>query len=87
MKTIKKVSLEKVQRTYTMGFNYTSNVNEYSRIVYFTNGCKISAMALLSEIGNNNLDSWNNVEKIKRSTSNKNIQKYLSQFVDQLTII
>lgn len=87
MKAIEKVSLDRVQRTYTMGFNYSSTVNEYARMVYFNNGCKISAMALLSEIGNNGLDSWNNVEKIKRSTSNKNIQKYLSQYIDQLTII
>jgi hypothetical protein len=86
MTTIEKISLDKIQRTYTMGFNYTSTVSEFSRIVYFTNGAKISVMALLSEIGNNGLDSWNNVEKIKRSSSNKNIQKYLSQFLNQLNI-
>lgn len=87
MNTIEKVSLEKVQKTYTMGYNYKSTINEFTRIVYFTNGGKIEAKSLLREIGNNNLDNWNNVEKISRSTSNKNIKNYLSQFVNQLTII
>lgn len=87
MKKIVKVSLEKVQKTYTIGFNCVSNVNEYTRIVYLDNGGKISAIALLSEIGNNGFDSWSNVEKIKKSTSNKNIQNYLSQFIDKLELI
>ena len=87
MKTILKVTLEKVKRNYTIGFNCYSTVSEFSRIVYFTDGGKMSAMSLLSEIGNNGLDSWNNVEKIKRSTSNNNIQKYLSQFVNSLEVL
>ena len=84
MKTITKVSLEKVERTYTMGFNYVAKVTELERIVYFDNGCKFKVSPLLSEIGNNGLDSWNNIEKIKRSTSNKNICNYLSNFINKL---
>lgn len=84
MKTITKVSLEKVERTYTMGFNYFVKVNELERIVYFNDGSKFKICPLLSEIGNNGLDSWNNVEKIKRSTSNKIIANYLSKFINQL---
>jgi hypothetical protein len=84
MKTIEKVTLEKVIKTYTIGFNCVSNCSEFNRFVYFTNGCKFSVMSLLSEIGNNGLDSWYNIERIKKSTSNKNIQKYLSQFIDKL---
>ncbi len=84
MTTIEKVSLERVERTYTMGFNYFVKVNELERIVYFNDGSKFKVSPLLSEIGNNGLDSWNNVEKIKRSTSNKNIANYLSKFINQL---
>lgn len=84
MKTISKVTLEKVKKNYTMGFNCISTVSEFTRVVYFNDGSKISASALLSEIGNKGFDSWSNVEKIKRSTSNNNIQKYLSKFINNL---
>lgn len=80
MKTIEKISLEKVS------VNWTSTKFN-TRIVTFTDRSIIKVESLLREIGNNNLDSWNNIEKIRRSTSNKNIQKYLSHFVNQLTII
>lgn len=84
MKTIEKVALEKVERTYIMGVNFVRTVSEFDRFVYFTDGSKFKVSALLSEIGNSNLDNWLNVEKIKRSTSNKNISRYLSNFVNKL---
>jgi hypothetical protein len=84
MKTIEKITLENVIRTYTLGFNCISNCSEFTRFVYFTDGGKIEVSPLLSEIGNSGLDNWRNVEKVKKSTSNKNIQKYLSQFINKL---
>lgn len=79
MKTIAKVSLEKVAVNWT----YTK-FNK--RIVTFTDGSKIKVESLLREIGNASLDNWNNIAKISKSTSDKNIANYLSNFINQLEI-
>ncbi|MFY8068641.1 MAG: hypothetical protein ACOVMG_00975 [Flavobacterium sp.] len=77
MKTIEKITFEK------QAVNWTSTKFN-TRMCYFTDGGKIEVSPLLSEIGNSGLDNWRNVEKVKKSTSNKNIQKYLSQFINKL---
>lgn len=84
MKAIDKVVLEKVNRQYTIGFNCVSNCTEFEKFVYFTNGGKCNVGALLSEIGNKGFDSWIIVEKMKRSRSVKNVEKYLSKFIELL---
>jgi hypothetical protein len=79
MKTIEKVSLEKVS------VNWTSTKFN-TRIVTFTDGAKIKVESLLREIGNSNLDNWNNISKISKSSSDKNIANYLSNFINKLEI-
>ena len=79
MKTIEKVSLEKVS------VNWTSTKFN-TRIVTFTDGAKIKVESLLREIGNLNLDNWNNISKISKSSSNKNIANYLNNFINKLEI-
>ena len=80
MKAIEKVSLEK------MSVNWTSTKFN-TRIVTFTDGCKIKVESLLREIGNSGLDNWNNINKITKSSSNKNIATYLSKFINHIEII
>jgi hypothetical protein len=80
MKTIEKITLEKQLVNWT-----TTQFNV--RICYLTNGAKINVESLLRYIGNENLDSWLNVSKIEKSTSNKNIKNYLSQFINSIKII
>jgi translation initiation factor 2 beta subunit (eIF-2beta)/eIF-5 len=79
MKTIEKVSLEK------LAVNWTSTKFN-TRIVTFTDGGKIKVESLLREIGNAGLDNWNNIAKISKSTSDKNISNYLKNFINQLEI-
>ena len=79
MKTIAKVNLEKV------AVNWTSTKFN-TRMVTFTDGAKIKVETLLREIGNASLDNWNNISKISKSTSDKNIAFYLSNFINQLEI-
>jgi hypothetical protein len=79
MKTIEKVSLEKVS------VNWSSNKMNI-RIVTFTDGAKIKVESLLREIGNLNLDNWNNISKISKSSSDKNISNYLNNFINKLEI-
>jgi hypothetical protein len=80
MKTIEKITLEKQSVNWaTTEFNV--------RVCYLTNGGKISVESLLRYIGNENLDNWLNVSKIEKSTSNKNIKNYLSQFINSIKII
>ena len=80
MKTIAKVSLEKV------AVNWTSTKFN-TRMVTFTDGAKMKVETLLREIGNASLDNWNNITKISKSTSDKNIANYLSNFINKLEII
>ena len=79
MKTISNVSLEKV------AVNWTSTKFN-TRIVTFTDGAKIKVESLLREIGNESLDNWSNINKISKSTSNKNIANYLNNFINKLEI-
>jgi hypothetical protein len=79
MKTIAKVSLEKV------AVNWTSTKFN-TRMVTFTDGAKMKVETLLREIGNASLDNWNNITKISKSTSDKNIANYLSNFINKLEI-
>jgi len=82
MEAITKVSLEKIKNSQI------DNLNGRNEFTAFTqNGGLFNVQNMLNEIGNNELDSWANVEKIKRSTSNKNICTYLNKFIDQLTKI
>lgn len=80
MKTIEKITLEK------QSVNWTSTQFN-TRVCYLTNGGKINVESLLSYIGNEKLDNWLNVEKIRKSTSDKNIKNYLSQFINSIKII
>jgi hypothetical protein len=80
MKTIEKITLEKQSVNWT-----TTQFN--IRFCYLTNGGKISVESLLRYIGNENLDNWLNIAKIEKSTSNKNIKNYLSQFINSIKII
>ena len=80
MKTIEKITLEKQSVNWT-----TTQFNV--RVCYLTNGGKISVESLLRYIGNENLDNWLNITKIEKSTSNKNIKNYLSQFINSIKII
>lgn len=80
MKTIEKITLEK------QSVNWTSTKFN-TRMCYLTNGGKIKVESLLSYIGNENLDTWNNVERIRKSSSNNNIKNYLNQFINSIEII
>jgi hypothetical protein len=81
MKAIIKVSLEKILNSQIDKLN---GKNERIAIV---EGGFYKVQSLLNEIGNNNIDTWNNVDKIRRSTSDKNICNYLNKFINELTII
>ena len=80
MKTIEKITFEKQSVNWT-----TTQFN--TRVCYLTNGVKINVECLLRYIGNENLDNWLNVEKIRKSTSDKNIKNYLSKFINLIKII
>jgi hypothetical protein len=80
MKTIEKITFEK------QSVNWTSTKFN-TRMCYLTNGAKIKVESLLSYIGNENLDTWNNVERIQKSSSNNNIKNYLNQFINSIEII
>jgi hypothetical protein len=80
MKTIEKITLEKIS------VNWTST-QFFTRMCYLTNGGKITVESLLIYIGNENLDSWTNVERMRKSTSPKNIKNYLTQFINLIKII
>lgn len=79
MKTVEKVSLEKLE------VNWTSTKFN-TRVVKFTDGSIFKVESLLREIGNSGLDTWNNINKISKSSSNKNISTYLSKYINQLEI-
>jgi hypothetical protein len=80
MKTIEKITFEK------QAVNWTSTKFN-TRMCYLTDGAKIKVESLLSYIGNKNLDTWNNVKRIQKSTSNNNIKNYISQFINSIEII
>jgi hypothetical protein len=81
MKAIIKVSLEKILN------NEINNLNGKNEFIAIVDGGFFKVKSLLSAIGNHDLDSWNNVEKIRKSTSNKNICNYLNKFTEELTKI
>jgi hypothetical protein len=81
MERVIKVSLEKILN------NQINNLNGKNERVAIIEGGFFKVQSLLSEIGNNNIDNWNNINKISKSTSNKNICNYLNKFINELTII
>jgi hypothetical protein len=85
MTTIVKVSLEKVNSTICPKIDKINGFNTV--VVTLSNGGILSFQSLLSEVGNHNFDNWNNIEKIKKSTSNLNRLNYIKQFEVQLNKI
>jgi hypothetical protein len=53
--------------------------------VIFDAGYRVNKDVLFSHIGNNELDKWRNVEKMRASSSIKKQIEYLSQFIDTYT--
>ena len=82
MNTITKVSLEKVTGGFFLTVDNMKGMNEV--VCFFSEGRIRSFYSLLREIGNNDLDTHINIEKIKKSTSNKNRLKYIKQFENKL---
>ena len=76
MKAITRVSLEKILN------NEINNLNGKNERIAIFNGGFFKVQSLLSEIGNNEFDSWNNIDRIRKSTSNKNICNYINKFID-----
>lgn len=87
MKAIKNIKLEKVINNYTTGYNNLLKCSEWQRIVYFNDESKFNLNELFRYIGNHELDIWSKVDKMKKSTSEKNIIKYLTPFLNQIEII
>jgi hypothetical protein len=81
MTTITKVSLEKILN------NEINNLKGNNERIAIFNGGFYKVQSLLRELGNNNIDNWNNINKIEKSTSNKNICNYINKFIDDLTKI
>ena len=82
MNAITKVSLEKILNNE---INKLNGKNEF--IAFVDGGGFFKVQSLLMEIGNNNIDTWTNVNKICKSHSNKNICTYLNKFINELTAI
>jgi hypothetical protein len=83
MRAITKVTLEKVANNFS--FCKIDQLNGFlTSVVYLNDGGLIRYNTLLSAIGNHELDSWQNVERIKKSTSDKNKFNYVKQFEKQL---
>jgi hypothetical protein len=78
---IDRIELIQVKSQFERG-NVSLNAYHYERFAFLSNGAKMRIRAMYSEIGNNGLDSWANIMKMQRSTSDKNIHKYLSKFID-----
>ena len=85
---MKAISIEtrKEKINYTIGRNLTSAKIEKKVYVLFENGSSKKLHSLCSEIGNK--FGWSEAEKIKKSTSEKNIisfinkyESFISQFV------
>jgi hypothetical protein len=83
MRAITKVTLEKVANNFS--FCKIDQLNGFlTSVVYLNDGGLIRYNTLLSAIGNHELDSWQNIERIKKSTSDKNKFNYVKQFEKQL---
>jgi hypothetical protein len=82
MTTIEKISLERVNSTICPKID---NLNgSFAVVCFLSNGGIRGFQSFLSEIGNHGLDSWSNIERIKKSTSNKNRLNYIKKFEPQL---
>jgi hypothetical protein len=69
--------------------NYTSKigvskVSENVLYVIFNNGFKTTFSEVTSFLGNNKIDTWSNIQKIRNSKSIKNKEKYLINFSEKL---
>jgi hypothetical protein len=68
---------------YTSKFG-VSKVSENVLYVIFNNGFKITFSEVTSFLGNNKIDNWSNIQKIRNSKSIKNKEKYLINFSEKL---
>ena len=82
MITFEKVSLKKVTNGLCPKIDLLKGRNE--RVVFLSNGGLKTVDSILRDLGNNEIDTWLNIEKIKKSTSDKNILKYIKQFENKL---
>ena len=53
-------------------------------MVHLSNGGRLSFFDLTMEIGNHGYDSWENVHKIRKSSSDKNRFEYIKKFENEL---
>ena len=79
MEAIVKVSLEKILN------NEINNLNGKNERIAIFDGGFFKVQSLLRDIGNNDIDTWVNVNRIQKSTSNKNICNYINNFINDLT--
>lgn len=82
MKTFTLTTEEK-NTNYTSKFG-VSKISENTLYVVFNNGFKITFSEATSFLGNNKVDSWSNIQKIRNSKSIKNKEKYISVFSEKL---
>lgn len=79
------ITSKKVSCTYTGFGNMQFKGSKKVESVIFDAGYKVNKDVLFSHIGNNELDKWSNVEKMRSSSSIKKQIEYLSQFIDTYT--
>jgi hypothetical protein len=79
------ITSKKVSCTYTGFGNMHFKGLKKVETVIFDAGYKVDKNELFRHIGNNELDKWSNVEKMKASSSIKKQIEYLSQFIDTYT--
>jgi hypothetical protein len=79
------ITSAKVPSTYIGFGNMEWKYNRKIDYVIFDGGYRVNKDVLFSHIGNHELDKWNTVEKIRKSTSVKKQIEYLSQFINSFT--
>lgn len=82
MKAIGIVS-ENKNTTYTLG-RIVSKVNEVVKFIEFDNGSRIKIDSIFSEIGNEKLASWNDVDKIRKSKSDSKKLAFIQSMGEKL---
>ena len=80
MTTIK-LTIEPITRDYQSGWQTATTVHEFEKYVYI-NGLKFKLCDFFSTIGNEEILKWSEIKPIQKSTSEKKIIAFISQYAN-----
>lgn len=76
------ISIEPVTKNYQGSGLYNTTMHEFEKYVYI-DGLKFTLSDFFSTIGNHELVKWNEIEPIKKSTSDNRKKEFISKYANE----